>query len=49
MAKAELSVRLSHHSRASGESTIRAFAGATLPVVLMWEGLLQAHDQRKLQ
>ena len=47
MAKAELSVRASHHSRASRESTIRAFAGATLPVALMWEGVLQAHDQKK--
>ena len=47
MAKAERSVRASHHSRAGGESTIRAFAGATLPVVLMWKGALKAHDQQK--
>jgi len=47
VAKAELSVRASHHSRASGESTVRAFAGATVPLVLMWKRALKAHDQRK--
>jgi len=44
VARAELSVRA---TRASGKSTMRAFAAATLPVDLMWEGVLQAHDQQK--